>query len=234
MLAITFSAVGADKVDLTGEWKVDLTIGENGQTYHPKLKLKQQGSDLTGVFISSLDNAETKIEKGTVKDGQVEFKVVREFEGQSVTSTYKGKIEKDGLKGTAELERDGQSITAEFSAQRAKDEPKDKPAGGLSSKYSVSVTSADGQQFSTSFTLKEEKDKLSGVYTSILDGSDIPFKKVERTGNKIRMELQRERDGRKLEINFDGEIKGDKIVGKVKYDAGEQSGEGEFEATKEK
>ena len=66
------------------------------------------------------DNAETKIEDATFKDGEVNFSVTRERNGQKFVTKYKGKVDGDTIKGTAETERDGQTRSREWEAKREK------------------------------------------------------------------------------------------------------------------
>jgi hypothetical protein len=100
----------------TGTWKWEFKR-QNGDTIDVTLKLKQDGEKLTGT-ISGPNNSETEIMDGMVKDGEVTFKVVREFNGNTVTTTYKGKLEKDTIKGTSERERDGQKQSRDWEAKR--------------------------------------------------------------------------------------------------------------------
>jgi hypothetical protein len=104
--------------DPTGTWK--WTVERGGQTREQTLTLKLDGDKLTGT-MPGRNNAETKIEDGKYKDGEVTFKVTREFNGQKVTAKYAAKVSGDTLKGKVETERDGQTQTREFEAKRVKD-----------------------------------------------------------------------------------------------------------------
>src|SRR5947209_4218475 len=95
-----------DKASLTGTWKWTVTNGD--QKRDVTLKLKQDGDKLTGAIVGR-NNRETKIDEGTVKDGEVSFKVTRERNGQKTTSKYNGKVSGDMIKGKIESERDGKA-----------------------------------------------------------------------------------------------------------------------------
>ncbi len=110
-------AQAADKPDPTGTWK--WTVTRNDQKRDVTLKLKLEGDKLTGV-MPGRDNAETKIDDGKFKDGEVSFAVTREFNGQKMTTKYKGKLDGDTIKGTTERERDGKAQTSEWEAKREK------------------------------------------------------------------------------------------------------------------
>ena len=106
-----------DKPDPTGTWKWSVTF--NNQTRESTLKLKMEGDKLTGVMLGR-DNAETKIEEASFKDGEVAFSVTRERNGQKFTSKYKGKLEGDTIKGKIEMTRDGQPQSRDWEAKREK------------------------------------------------------------------------------------------------------------------
>jgi hypothetical protein len=109
---------------LDGTWSWSNT-GQNGQTFETKAKLKQDGEKLTGVVIGRNDT-ETPIKDGKITDkGEVAFSVTREFQGQSRTTKYQGKLDGDKIKGTSERERDGQTQKRDWEAKRVKEE---KPA----------------------------------------------------------------------------------------------------------
>jgi hypothetical protein len=116
VLAIAGIARAEDKPNPTGTWKYSADI--NGQTIDVTIKLKLDGDKLTGS-VSVMD-METKIEDGKYKDGEVSFKVVREFNDNKFIIKYNGKITGDTFKGKREFERDGQTNTREFEAKRSK------------------------------------------------------------------------------------------------------------------
>ncbi len=113
-------ALAADeKASATGTWKWSFTMGD--QTREVTLKLKQDGEKLTGAMLGR-NNQETAIQDGSVKDGEVAFTVVREFNNQKMTSKYKGKLDGDVIKGTIETERDGQTRKRDWEAKRVKEQ----------------------------------------------------------------------------------------------------------------
>jgi hypothetical protein len=118
LLGVAGAARADDKPNPTGTWK--WTIEINGQSQDRAVKLKLDGDKLTGTYVGR-DNQETPIEDATYKDGNVSFKVIREFNGQKVTIKYTGKVSGDTLKGKTEFERDGQSQSRDWEAKRAKD-----------------------------------------------------------------------------------------------------------------
>ena len=117
VLVVAGLAGAEEKPNPTGTWKY--TADVNGQSIDVTIKLKLEGDKLTGT-LSVLD-MESKIEDGKYKDGEVSFKVNREFDGNKFTLKYKGTIKGDTFKGKRELERDGETNTREFEAKRSKE-----------------------------------------------------------------------------------------------------------------
>jgi hypothetical protein len=113
LLIVAASTVLA--ADVTGTWK--WSIERNGQTRETTLKLKQEGTKLTGT-ISGRNNTETPIEEGKVEGEEVSFKVTREFNGNTIVLQYKGKVSGDTIKGQVESERDGQTRTRDWEAKK--------------------------------------------------------------------------------------------------------------------
>jgi hypothetical protein len=106
-----------DKPNPTGTWKWTVKFGE--QELNFTLKLKAEGDKLTGTLSGPRDT-ESKVEDGTYKDGEVAFKVTREFNGQKVVIKYKGKVSGDTIKGKSEFDRDGETRSRDWEAKRAK------------------------------------------------------------------------------------------------------------------
>ena len=102
--------------DATGTWK--WTVERNGNTFEQTLKLKQEGSQLTGT-ISGRQGNETAIEDGKVADETVSFKVTRMFGDTKVVFTYQGKLSGDEIKGTTKFDREGEAQSFDWNATRA-------------------------------------------------------------------------------------------------------------------
>ena len=105
------------KVDPTGTWTWT-TEGRNGQMRTNTLKLKLEGEKLTGTMVGRRQDVEIKEAK--IKDGEITFKVTREFQSNSFTMQYAAKITGDVMKGKITSERGGETQTREFEAKRAK------------------------------------------------------------------------------------------------------------------
>ena len=120
LAAFAAPAFAEHKVD--GTWKWSFTT-QNGDTRESTLKLKQDGEKVTGTVTGRQGN-ETEIKDGKLdKDGNLSFNVVREFNGNSFTQKYNGKVDGDTIKGKIEMQgRDGEARTRDWEAKRAKED----------------------------------------------------------------------------------------------------------------
>ena len=119
MLAGSFAAQADDKKnDPTGTWTWSAP-GRDGQTREASVKLKLDGTKLTGV-MPGRNNNETAIEDGKITGDEISFKVTREFNGNKVTAKYSGKISGDTIKGKIETDRGGQTNSRDWEAKRGK------------------------------------------------------------------------------------------------------------------
>ena len=96
----------------TGTWKWSFQ-GPGGNDVEMVLKLKQDGEKLTGT-VTGFGGQATEIQDGTIKDGQVSFKVTRDFGGMKSTTTYTATLADGALKGKSET-----VFTRNFEAKRA-------------------------------------------------------------------------------------------------------------------
>ena len=95
LVALSALVVFAQSVD--GKWTRE-TQGKNGPQTQT-LTLKNTGGKLTGTLEGGGGKgAPAEISDGMVKGNEVEFKIVREFGGNSVTQTYKGTVSATELK----------------------------------------------------------------------------------------------------------------------------------------
>ena len=134
----TAPAVG----DATGTWTWQYE-GRNGEMMDVTLKLKQEGEKLTGT-ITGFRGQETEISDGTIKNGEIAFKVVRTWNDNEIVTQYSGKLEGDVIKGKSEMERNGQTRTREFEAKRAGVAAARDPAGEVGEHMRIAVTGAFG------------------------------------------------------------------------------------------
>ena len=118
LLAVTLCLMAADA---SGKWAFEQE-GRNGPV-QVTLNLKIDGGALSGTLTrpGRDGNAmETPISDGKVDGNNLSFLVKREFNGNTVVTTYKGTLDGDNLKIEITMPgRDGNSRTANVVAKRA-------------------------------------------------------------------------------------------------------------------
>lgn len=118
LLVVTLCLMAADA---SGKWAFEQE-GRNG-TVHVTLNLKADGGALSGTLTrpGRDGNAmETAISDGKVDGNGISFSVKREFNGNTVVTTYKGILDGDSMKIEITMPgRDGNSRTSNVVAKRA-------------------------------------------------------------------------------------------------------------------
>jgi|ERR1022692_2120699 hypothetical protein len=111
------------KADPAGTW-IWTTPGRNGGPDRTNtLTLKLEDSKLTGKISvpgRGGQSAETAIADAKVEGDTISFAVVREFNGNSITNKYSGKIAGDKITGKAESMRNGEAQSRDWEANREK------------------------------------------------------------------------------------------------------------------
>jgi hypothetical protein len=104
----------AAKTDLTGTWSV--TVELPNMTATPTIVLKQEGEKITGDYVSA-QYGKFPI-TGTLKGADVTFSFTMSIEGNGLTVTYAGAVDKDGgIKGAVTY---GDMMSGTFFASRKK------------------------------------------------------------------------------------------------------------------
>jgi hypothetical protein len=134
-VALTTSVQAADaKVDGKWSWTMQGRGGNaNATPRKSTLTLKQDGEKLTGTLSQPAFGrrgqggdapapVETAISDGKIKGSEISFKVTREFNGNSRTTTYNGKVDGDTIKGKVEMpgRNGGDPISRDWEAKREK------------------------------------------------------------------------------------------------------------------
>lgn len=97
--AASAASPASEKTDITGAWQFHVETPNGSGT--PTFTFKQEGEKLSGQYKGAFGEAPLS---GTVKENKVEFAIKVQAQGQDVTITYNGTVEKDGtMKGTASL-----------------------------------------------------------------------------------------------------------------------------------
>ena len=198
-----FTTFGGDTN--AGIWKWSLA-GQNGDTI---LNLKQDGEKLTGSYTNQFGKAE--ITDGSLKDGDITFKVKRELNGQAFVIKYSGKLEGDKITGKTLFNRDGQASEREWLAKR-----EGAKAAAASGNWNTALILGDGNRIEGTLKLKQDGDKLTGATVRNENETQIQDGKI--AGDEITFKVIRDRDGRKVTAKYKGKITGDTVKGKVESD----------------
>jgi hypothetical protein len=103
--------------NLTGKWN-SVFKRQDGTPMETTLQLKQIDDKLTGT--QSFNENESEIRDGKVQGDEITFKIVRERDGRTVTSKYKGKIQQNSsIKGEIESDWTGEVRKLEWEAKKA-------------------------------------------------------------------------------------------------------------------
>ena len=114
------------KADPTGTWTWTTPGRGGGEGRESTLKLKMEGGKLTGAIAGRRrggDQApqEIQIKEAKLNGNDLSFVVSREFNGNTFTQKYNGKIEGDTITGKITMQgRDGESRERDWVAKRAK------------------------------------------------------------------------------------------------------------------
>ena len=117
LFALTAFTASAFAFDPSGTWKWT-TQSPNGEIA-TTLKLEAKDGKLTGAYSNQF--GDTTISNASLKDDDIAFEVVRDFDGQKFVVKYHGKIDGETIKGTIEAAgRDGgEGMKFDWNAKRA-------------------------------------------------------------------------------------------------------------------
>jgi len=224
-LAVTFTLIvallrgtpsqAAQGANIVGSW--DITVESPQGKNTSLLTIKKDGDKLGGMIKGA--RGERPLESVTLAGSDITFVIKANVQGQDMVFTYKGKVEKDSMKGDADF---GGFATGTWSAVPHKEGaaapaamPASAPqAGGMNitGDWSVTVETSAGSG-NPSFSFKQEGEKLTGMYkgqlgegplTGTVKGADISF--------SVKVNAQ----GQDLTIVYTGKVEGkDSMKGKV-------------------
>lgn len=125
LLVVGAAVQAADKkADPAGTWTWTQPGRNGGADRTNSLTLKMEDSKLTGKISApgrGGQSADTAITGAKVDGDTLSFTVVREFNGNSNTNKYSGKIAADKITGKIESERNGTPQSRDWEAIRAAD-----------------------------------------------------------------------------------------------------------------
>jgi hypothetical protein len=187
---------------LTGTWQWHLTMPD-GTEVHPKLRLKQDGTQLTGTSSIRL-GTETAITNGTVQGSELRFDVVRQHNGITVITRYSGRREDKVIRGQVESNWSGEPKTYPWEAHQL---------SGIEGTWKW-YTFFGERRFESKATLKLDGDKLTGTMPG-RDGRTTAITNGTFSSGEVFFELERGRDDFRFHSKFQGKLEGDSITGTI-------------------
>jgi hypothetical protein len=208
---IGLSQEASDPTTVTGTWKWIFTMPD-GTKVEPRVKLKQEGSKLTGTsrFREGFERA---ISDGKINRGEVSFAVVRERDGKKTTTRYKGIKTGDHIKGTIESDWNGAIQSYPWEAKRfTKD-----PTGSW--EWSI-PTRGRSNELKFTLTLARENEQLTGTLKSARGEFEIEKGTVK--DGEISFTSVREVEEVTITSKYKGKVLGDLIKGTVEITGGQR------------
>jgi hypothetical protein len=101
--------------NLNGSWRYSFP-GHSGQVFEPLLRLKQDAKGITGTL--QFNENSTPITEARLDGTNLWVKIVRERDGRSLTSIYKGGVSGNSIVGTLEVDWTGVPQTYKWEARR--------------------------------------------------------------------------------------------------------------------
>jgi hypothetical protein len=180
--------------NVAGSW--DITIDSPQGQNKALLVIKKDGDKLVGSLKGA--RGERPLESVALAGNEITFVMKANVQGQEMMFTYKGKIEKDSMKGDADF---GGFATGTWSAVPHKEEaaapsaPAPSAQGvNVSGNWSFTVETSAGSG-SPSFSFKQDGENLSGTYkgqfgegpvSGTVKGADIKFSvKINAQGQDL-------------------------------------------------
>jgi hypothetical protein len=223
-----------ESATLTGSWKLSLGFGggqraQQGAGARPQgaggrgrpgggrpgmpqmmLNLREEGGKVSGDFIGFGGKA-TPIQDAKVKDGELTFKVPQELGPNKVTLEFVGKLAGDKLQGTAKIPLPQGTRSLGFQGERTKAATAN--AGGT---WKLKVALKDGPTFEPTLKLTQTGTTLKGTYVG--EQGETPISNALIFGEEVTFDVNRNPDGKKYRLHYQGKIKGDALTGSVDYD----------------
>lgn len=217
--AVPLVALGADHPD--GTWKWTSNMGE--QTINSVLQLETEGGKLSGVYRNQ--RIETAIENAQLKGDTLSFEVRAEVRERKLVAKFSGKLSRDEISGSVELEVDGQNRgPIDWTANRfvGPDE--------VVGTWSFDFTSPDEVRRTPVLVITNHDGKLSGEISD--DTGGTPVRNLKISESSFQFDLTLNMGDNDLELTYICHPQGNQLTGNLEYTIGEESGDFEIKATR--
>lgn len=211
----------AADADPLGAWNLTVMLPDGG-ALNMILKLEKKDGELSGL-LSAEDGSETEISDADFKNGELTFKLVRDFGGQELKSTFTGKVDQDEFNGTVDYELGGDGGTLDVTGTREK-------LVVLTGTWML-VASSEGGTFEPKLHLKHEADAVSGRYVWV-DDSEIDIEEAKFEDGELKFTVRHDFGGQPLVVRFCIKPDGDSLSGTADYDLDGETGTATVEGAK--
>ena len=226
----------AQNANVVGSWDITVEAPQGKRT--SLLVIKQDGDKLTGVIKGQ--RGERPLNSVSVKGNEITFDLTFNAQGQDITITYKGKVEKDKMSGEADF---GGMGSGAWSAVPHKEEAATMTGSGAGSGSGMGSGTGVGVDNITGvwnfnvetpagagtpvFTLKQEGEKITGTYKGQL--GEAPVTGTVK-GSDVTLSLKVAPQGEEIIVTYTGKITSrDSMSGKASFGT---LGEGTWTAKK--
>jgi hypothetical protein len=190
---------------LYGDWRIKMQFGEN--EWESILAFSRNQEGYTGQWIISLGILELKDVK--FEDNKLSFTSVANFGGQERTSKFTGKIEKGELSGLLV----GDERETEIKGKRV---PRMSLAVGS---WDMKITIGERERTGILAITADKEGKLSGMWKS--ERGESKLTNVKYQDRKLTFHRVYEREGTRVELDFEGTVGYTSLEGAYKSDRGE-------------
>jgi hypothetical protein len=224
VLAGLVTIARAQGASVAGTW--DMVV-ESPQGKRPStLIIKQEGDKLSAVVKGA--RGERPLDSVVLKGDEITMVMTVQFQGQDMVITYKGKVEKEMMKGTADF---GGLAQGEWMATPHKEDAAATGAGAgagagsgagagagagsgvgnITGTWNGTVETSQGTG-SPVFNFKQEGEKLTGTYKGQL--GEAPLTGTLK-GNDIAFSFKVNFQGQDVNITYTGKVEGNSMKGKA-------------------
>ena len=214
LLVSAWAAGAADNFSVpptfTGNWHWKFTMPD-GTEVSPRVKLIQENDKVTGTSRVR-SGTEAAITNGVVSGDTVSFEVVRRQHGDTITTRYTGKRDRNLIHGQVESNWAGESRTYPWEAHRQ---------AGIEGTWKWTLEFR-GRKFDSRVTLKLDGDKLTGSMPPFgRETRPSEIKNASYKDGEVAFEVDRGRGEFRAHSKFQGKLDGDTIKGTLETKFGE-------------
>jgi hypothetical protein len=217
LLAGPVSAQQGRRGGLYGDWNVKMEF--NGRQVDSILSFsRDQDGNMTGQWISFMGVNALKDVKS--EDGKLSFAwEMRNRDGETITSTFKGTIEDGKLSGTLSSDRGEMPLTG----VRAPRLPR---ATGI---WDLKTKRGDRESTATLTLAPNKEGQLVGTWKT--ERGELTVSDVEFSQGNLTFKAKSTNPDRAFEVNFQGTLQRDALTGTLKTERGESTVEGTRQGT---